>query len=316
MADRLSDLGFEVHTGIGGTGVVGLLRNGEGPAVLLRADMDALPVREETGLEHASRVTVSIDGTETPVMHACGHDVHVTSLVGAATLLAGARQAWRGTLVAIFQPAEEAGDGARTMVDDGLAELVGPVDVALAQHVLAFPSGQVRTRSGAVLSAADSLRITVHGRGAHGSMPQAALDPVVLAAIRRIVIAECQAAGSEKDPEFEPYDEFPPTVNDPDVTERVVSAFADTFGDDAGELDLQSASEDFSDLPTALAIPYTYWGIGGIDPEQYRTAEAVGRVSQDIPINHSPHFAPVIQPTLDTGVRALVAAAMAWLARD
>lgn len=376
VADRLSDLGFEVHTGIGGTGVVGLLRNGEGPAVLLRADMDALPVREETGLEHASRVTVSIDGTETPVMHACGHDVHVTSLVGAATLLAGARQGWQGTLVAIFQPAEEAGDGARTMVDDGLAELVGPVDVALAQHVLAFPSGQVRTRSGAVLSAADSLRITVHGRGAHGSMPQAAVDPVVLAAmivihlqtvvsreiaptvpavltvgsiragsksnvigdhavlevnvrtydeqtratvlaaIRRIVIAECQAAGSEKDPEFEPYDEFPPTVNDPDVTERVASAFADTFGDDAGELDLQSASEDFSDLPTALAIPYTYWGIGGIDPEQYRTAEAAGRVSQDIPTNHSPHFAPVIQPTLDTGVRALVAAAMAWLARD
>lgn len=180
VAARLGELGFEVHEGVGGTGVVGLLRNGDGPSVLLRADMDALPVREETGLPYASTATAA-DGT--PVMHACGHDVHVACLLGAAELMSRARDGWSGTLVALFQPAEEAADGARGMVEDGLASIVGPVDVAMAQHVLAFPAGTVGTRSGPVLSAADSLRITVHGRGAHGSMPQAAVDPVVLAAM-------------------------------------------------------------------------------------------------------------------------------------
>ena len=154
------------------------------PSVLLRADMDALPVREATGLPYASTVTATgADGTEVPVMHACGHDVHVTCLLGAVDLLAGSRAQWRGTLVAVFQPAEEVGDGARGMVEDGLAAIVGPVDVALGQHVLPFPAGRVATRPGPTLSAADSMRITVHGRGAHGSMPQAAVDPVVLAAM-------------------------------------------------------------------------------------------------------------------------------------
>jgi amidohydrolase len=184
VADRLRAAQCEVHAGVGGTGVVAIVRNGEGPAVLLRADMDALPVREATGLPYASRVTaIGPEGTEVPVMHACGHDVHVTCLLGAVELLAGATADWQGTLVAVFQPAEEAGDGARGMVEDGLARLVGPVDVAMGQHVLAFPAGQVATRRGPVLAAADSMRITVYGRGAHGSMPQASIDPVVLAAM-------------------------------------------------------------------------------------------------------------------------------------
>ena len=183
VTERLRGSGFQVHSGVGGTGVVGVLEHGEGPTVLLRADMDALPVKEATGLPYSSSVTtVGTDGVEVPVMHACGHDMHVACLLGAAQLLAGS-QDWRGTLVALFQPAEETGDGARGMVEDGLSKLFPTPDVALAQHVLPAPAGVVGTHSGPVLSAADSMRITVYGRGGHGSMPQATVDPVVLAAM-------------------------------------------------------------------------------------------------------------------------------------
>ena len=184
MADRLRHAGFEVHEGVGGTGVVGVLRNGDGATVLLRADMDALPVREATGLPYASEVTTTdADGKEVAVMHACGHDVHVACLAGAAQLLADGREHWQGTLIALFQPAEEVGDGARGMVEAGLADLIPTPHVALGQHVMSGRAGDVRTRAGAALSAADSMRITVHGRGSHGSMPQASVDPVVLAAM-------------------------------------------------------------------------------------------------------------------------------------
>jgi amidohydrolase len=375
VAQRLRDVGYEVHTGVGGTGVVAILRNGEGARVLMRADMDALPVEEQTGLAYASSVRArDAADNDVPVMHACGHDVHVTCLLGAAALLASGRTAWQGTAIALFQPAEELGDGARRMVDDGLADLVGPVDVAFGQHVLPLPAGVVGTREGATLSAADSMRITLHGRGAHGSMPQASIDPVVMAAmtvvrlqtvvarevaptdpavltvgsiragtksnvigdqavievnvrtydeqtrtkvlhaIRRIATAESRASGSATDPDFELYDRFPPTVNDPTVTARVRTAFDRHFGDRSTDLPLQSASEDFSDLPRALSAPSTYWGIGGADADAYRRAAAAGRVDEDIPVNHSPYFAPVIQPTLDTGTQAMVVAALAWLA--
>ncbi|MFY9336516.1 MAG: M20/M25/M40 family metallo-hydrolase, partial [Mycobacterium sp.] len=137
VADRLGRDGFEVSTGVGGTGVVGVLRNGTGPTVLLRADMDALPVKEDTGLPYASSVTATPTGggDVVPVAHACGHDMHVTCLLGAAHLLAAGEKHWSGTLVTVFQPAEETVNGARAMIADGLADLVGPVDVALGQHV-------------------------------------------------------------------------------------------------------------------------------------------------------------------------------------
>jgi hippurate hydrolase len=184
VAKRLREKGFSVYEGVGGTGVVGILRGGDGPAVLLRADMDALPIEEATGLPYTSTLRASdADGDEVPVMHACGHDVHVACLLGAAQLLADGIEHWNGTVIALFQPAEEVGDGARAMVDDRLGELLPTVDVALAQHVLPAPAGVVGTRSGPVLSAADSMRIIVHGRGGHGSMPQATVDPVVLAAM-------------------------------------------------------------------------------------------------------------------------------------
>ena len=377
VAARLGASGIEVHTGIGGTGVIGLLRNGEGPVALLRADMDALPVAEATGLDYASHTTPASDGAghEVPVMHACGHDMHVACLLGAAHLLAAGRGHWAGTVIAVFQPAEETGDGARGMLDDGLAALLPKVDVALAQHVLPAPAGLVGTHVGPTLSAADSMRITLHGRGAHGSMPQASVDPVVLAAmivvrlqtivaretrpgdpvvvtvgsiragtksnviadhavielnvrtyseqtrasvldaIHRIVDAECQASGCPKAADYELFDRFPLTDNDAETTKSVAAAFASFFGERARPLPMQTASEDFSDIPSALGVPYCYWGIGGTDPATYQEAELAGRVAQDIPVNHSAHFAPVIQPTLDTGIQAMVVAALAWLAR-
>jgi amidohydrolase len=375
-SDALRDLGYEVTDGIGGTGVIGVLANGEGPIVMGRADMDALPVREQTGLPYASVVTGTGDsGAEQPVMHACGHDVHVTCLTGCARLMARAKDAWRGTFVALFQPSEENGDGAATMINDGLTSKSPRPDVVLAQHVLPYPAGYVGIRSGPFLSAADSLRITVHGRGAHGSMPQAAVDPVVMAAmivvrlqtivsrelaattpavvtvgsihagtdpniipdsaviqlnvrtydhasrskvlraIERIVKAECEASRSPKAPEIEKTVTFPPTINDEAPTRRVAEAFAAHFGDDAHTIDLQTASEDMSEIPKAFGVPFTYWGIGGIDPALYARAAKNGTIAQDIPVNHSPTFAPVPQPTLDTGVSALTVAALAWLGR-
>ncbi|MGR6035697.1 MAG: M20 family metallopeptidase [Candidatus Nitrosoglobus sp.] len=182
-AERLRAAGYEVTTGIGKTGVVGLLRNGNGPTVMLRADMDALPVEEATGVSYASTArAVDHEGKPVPVMHACGHDMHVTWLVGATLLLAQMRADWRGTLLAVFQPAEETAQGAQAMIDDGLFRRFPKPNVVLGQHVMVGPAGAIGWRAGVITSAADSLQIRLFGRGAHGSMPQAAIDPVVMAA--------------------------------------------------------------------------------------------------------------------------------------
>jgi len=374
VAGQLQEYGCTVQAGIGGTGVVGILSNGDGPTVLLRADMDALPVKEDTGADYASTATAQdAGGNEVPVAHACGHDVHVSCLLGMTKLMADHPGQWNGTLLALFQPAEETGDGAQGMLDDGLLTRVPAPDVALAQHVLRGVAGTAGTHSGPFLSVADSIKITVYGRGGHGSMPQNTIDPVVLAAmivirlqtvvsreiaptqtavltvgssqagttsnvipdhavlqlnlrsysqqtrqrmldaIRRIVRAECQAAGSPQDPDFQTLDSYPLTDNDADTTRRVAAAFGVYFGDRALRWDQQTASEDFSIIPRAAGIPYTYWAIGGTDPQTYRTAEKDGHLD-DLPANHSPHFLPVLQPTLRTGTEALTAAALAWLA--
>src|SRR6185312_5871499 len=173
-AKHLDGAGFDVTTGVGGTGVVGLLANGDGPTVMLRADMDALPVSEQTGLDYAS----TVDG----VMHACGHDMHVAWLAGACALFASRRDVWKGTLMAVFQPAEETAAGAQAMIDDGLFTRFAQPDVILGQHVMPSPAGSIGTRSGVITSAADSFEIRMFGRGAHGSMPEASIDPVVMAA--------------------------------------------------------------------------------------------------------------------------------------
>ncbi|MFI0964217.1 amidohydrolase [Streptomyces sp. NPDC021080] len=174
LAERLRGAGYDTTEGVGGTGVVGVLRNGDGPTVLLRADMDALPVAEETGLPYASET----DG----VMHACGHDLHVTWLAGAARALAAGRDTWSGTLVLVGQPAEETGGGAARMVADGLHERFPVADVLLAQHVVPGPAGLYPHSPGLIMSASTDLDIVVHGRGGHGSRPETTVDPVVTAA--------------------------------------------------------------------------------------------------------------------------------------
>lgn len=183
MAARLAAAGLDVTTGVGKTGVVGVLRNGEGPTVLLRADMDALPVREIEKVSYRSRATgVDPDGVPTPVMHACGHDTHMTALIGAVEQLAAHRDAWSGTVLAVLQPAEEVGGGAKAMLEDGFLERFPRFDVALGQHITSAPSTHLYACPGVFMAAADSLRVTIRGRGGHGSSPQNTIDPVIIAA--------------------------------------------------------------------------------------------------------------------------------------
>jgi amidohydrolase len=365
-AERLQTAGFEVTTGVGKTGVVGLLRNGDGPTVMLRADMDALPVQEQTGLDYASET----DG----VMHACGHDMHVAWLAGAAAQLSAARDDWRGTLMAVFQPAEETAAGAQAMIDDGLFERFPRPDVVLGQHVMPAPAGSIGTRSGVITSAADSFEIRMFGRGAHGSMPEASIDPVVMAAatvlrlqtivsreiaaaqsavvtvgalqagtkenvipdeaviklnvrtfdegvrthvldaITRIVDAEAQASGAPRPPEITPLDQYQLVRNDPDAAARLRAEFRTHFGDErVVDIPPISASEDFGSFGSEWQAPSVFWTVGGTDPDTYRKAKEAGRLSE-LPTNHNPRFAPVIHPTLETGVETLLAAACAWLA--
>ncbi len=374
-AERLRAAGFEVTAGVGKTGVVGLLRNGDGLTVMLRADMDALPVEEATGAPYASKVTATDpDGKTVPVMHACGHDMHVTWLAGAAALLAQTRTSWKGTLMAVFQPAEETAAGAQAMIDDGLFKRFPKPDVVLGQHVMVGPAGAVGGRTGTITSAADSFQIRLFGRGAHGSMPQTSIDPVimaaatvmrlqgivareiapteaavvtvgalqagtkenvipdeaviklnvrtfdeavrrrVLAAITRIVNAEAAASGAPKPPEITPLDRYPWASNDPAATRKVVEAFRRHFPAEwIRETGPASASEDFGSFGTEWGVPSVFWFVGGTDPDTYAKAKAANRANE-IPSNHSPHFLPVLHPTLETGVETLVVAARAWLA--
>lgn len=190
MAAELAAAGFEVTTEVGGTGVVAMLENGRGPLVMMRADMDGLPVEEKSGLENASRVVQKdpITGDMVPVMHACGHDVHITSLVGTARLMAAMRSDWSGTLMLIVQPAEERVLGARMMRDDDLWERFGRPDYALAFHVASeFEAGRINVSDGSPYAGADTVDIIIHGVGAHGASPHAGKDPIVLGA--QIVLA-------------------------------------------------------------------------------------------------------------------------------
>lgn len=193
-------MGYEVTTGVGGTGIVAILRNGPGPKVLLRTDMDALPIEEKTGVPFASHVVVKSDsGTSTPVAHACGHDIHMSSWIGTAKLMATNRNRWHGTLILIGQPAEETGEGAPAMIKDGLLTRFPRPDFALAIHDSANqPVGQVGYTPGYALAAADSVDITIFGVGGHGGRPQSTIDPVVIAA--RTVLALQTIVSRENNP--------------------------------------------------------------------------------------------------------------------
>jgi amidohydrolase len=299
--------------------------------------------------------------------------MHVAWLVGAATLFAQARGAWHGTLMPVFQPAEETGTGAQAMVDDGLLTRFPKPDVVLGQHVMKGPAGTVGWRAGVITSAGDSLQIRLFGRGAHGSMPEASIDPVVmaaatvmrlqtivsrevaandatvvtvgalqagtkenvipdeallklnvrtydadvrtrvLAAVERIVNAEATASGAPKPPEITPLDHYALVTNDAGATAQVVDAFRRHFpADRLRETKPSSASEDFGTFGAAWRVPSVFWFVGGTDPDQYAKAKAAGRLAE-LPTNHNPRFAPVLHPTLETGVETLVAAAGAWL---
>ncbi|GAA4684092.1 M20 family metallopeptidase [Pseudonocardia yuanmonensis] len=378
VAERLRRTGFETTTEVGRTGVVGVLRNGDGPTALLRADMDALPVPEATGLPYASAARGrNRDGQEVPVMHACGHDMHMTCLLGAASVLAGDRASWSGTVLLVFQPAEEIWAGARAMVDDGLFDRFGRPDIVLGQHVAPMPAGTLGLHAGPALAAADSVRITLFGRGGHAAVPQATVDPVVMAAsavlrlqtlvsrevagtdfaivtvgalhagtkeniipdhadllvsvrsadpavrrrlhegIDRIVRAEASASGAPRDPEVVLFDHSPVLVNDEQATARTRAAFAELIAPrpvlDPG---LVGVTEDFGLYATEAGVPGVFWWLGGADPAAFEEAsgpEEVLRLMTRLPTNHSPLFAPVIEPTLATGVAALVCAARTWL---
>ena len=184
LAARLRSLGYEVTEGVGGTGVVAILRNGAGPTVMLRTELDALPVEEKTGLPYASKVYAKDDGgRDVPVMHACGHDLHMAALVGTAAIMAQSKQSWHGTLLLIGQPAEETISGAKRMIDDGLFTRFPKPAVGVALHVgNGLPAGQVGITPGIYNTNADSLRITIYGKGGHGASPQSTIDPIVIAA--------------------------------------------------------------------------------------------------------------------------------------
>ncbi len=200
MGDELRKLGYEVTTGVGGTGVVGVLRNGKGPTVLLRTELDALPVQEKTGLPYASTATgVNPAGQTVPVMHACGHDAHMAGWTGAAALLARAKDRWRGTVLMVGQPGEETVQGARAMIADGLFKRFPKPDFSLAVHDSSdLPAGKVYFVPGYGMAAVDSVDVTIFGRGGHGAMPHTTVDPVVIAA--RTILSIQTLVSREKDP--------------------------------------------------------------------------------------------------------------------
>src|SRR5271156_3043797 len=189
LAARFHELGYDVTEHVGGTGVVAILKNGAGPTVMLRTELDALPVEEKTGLAYASKVHTKDDaGRDVPVMHACGHDLHMASLVATAAIMAHSKDTWHGTLMLIGQPAEETISGAKKMIDDGMLQRFPKPDVGVAMHVgNQLPAGTVGVTPGFSYASADSVRITIYGKGGHGAAPQNTIDPIVIAA--RTVLA-------------------------------------------------------------------------------------------------------------------------------
>jgi hippurate hydrolase len=340
---------------------------------MLRADMDALPITEATGLPYASTVKArDEEGNEVGVAHSCGHDLHVTWLMGAARLLARNRDSWNGTVLAVFQPGEEVGRGAQSMIDGGMLERFSKPDIILGQHVMVGEAGTVSYRSGVILSAGDSMKVRLFGRGSHGSQPQTSIDPVImaasttmrlqtivsreiapidsavltigslqagtkeniipdeatlklnirtydenvrntmLAAVKRICCAECAASNAPREPEFTTLSAYPLTRNDVESTEKIARAFEAQFGARAHETKPAGASEDFSVFGRAWKVPYVFWFVGGTDPETYIKAKEQNKINT-IPSNHSPKFAPVLDPTLKTGLQAMLTAASVWL---
>ncbi len=364
VSAEMTDLGYTV-TPCTETGLVAVLANGEGPVVAFRADMDALPLPEKTGLDYASTARgVLPDGTDVPVMHACGHDTHITCAIGTAALLARDLTAWAGTVIFIYQPAEETAAGAQAMLDDDVWGKSLPTgqrpDVVYSQHVWPGRTGTIDITPGPAMAMADSWKVTVHGRGGHGSRPEGTIDPVVLAAhmivriqsivsrevaaqsatvitvatisaglkenvipgsaeftlnvrtldaavrdhvlaaLRRVMLAEAEASAAPE-PTIEELYRFPLLVNDEALTAEAVAVLGEVLGPDkVAQIPPSMGSEDFGHLPQAIDVPGVFWFFGGLPDE-------VVDGDEPVPSIHSSLFAPVIEPTLSTGVRAAYA---------
>jgi amidohydrolase len=366
LAERLKKLGYDVTEHVGGTGIVAIMKNGSGPTVMLRTELDALPVEEKTGLAYASKAHTKDDaGHDVPVMHACGHDVHMASLVGTATIMAHSKNTWHGTLMLIGQPAEETISGAKAMLADGFLTRFPKPDVAVALHVgNLLPAGAIGIIAGVYNTNADSIRITIYGKGGHGASPQTTIDPIViaartilalqtiasrevkpgqlaivtvgyihagtknniipdqaelgltvrtnkpdvrkqvLAAIDRITKAEAEAAGAPRPPSIDRYEGTDLVYNDPALAERMRTVLEAALGkQNVLTEEPITASEDFSYF-VEQGIPGFYFELGGADPEKFSEAKAAGTL---LPSNHSPLFAPDVDPALHTGITAEVA---------
>jgi amidohydrolase len=365
LGARLRHAGYDVTEHVGGTGLVAILKNGAGPTIMLRTELDGLPVEEKTGLPYASKVHTKDDGGhEVPVMHACGHDVHMASLLATAEIMAHSKNTWHGTLMLIGQPAEETISGAKAMVADGLFTRFPKPDVALALHVgNQLPAGMLSITPGIYNTNADSLRITIFGKGGHGATPHTTIDPIViaaraildfqtivsreikpgemgvvtvgyihagtknniipdqaemgltvrtykqdvrqqiLAAITRMTKAEAAAANAPREPVIDHYEETDAVYNDPRLAERLRAPLEAALGKNnvvtEGPI---SPSEDFS-VFVEQGVPGFYFNLGGADPEKYAQAKASGT---QLPSNHSPFFAPDVDPALHTGIAAEV----------
>jgi hippurate hydrolase len=365
LASHLRGLGYDTTEHVGGTGIVAMLKNGFGPTIMLRTELDALPVEEKTGLAYASEVHAKDDaGHDVPVMHACGHDLHMASLLGTAEIMAHSKGTWHGTLMLIGQPAEETISGAKGMISDGLLTRFPKPDVAVAMHVgNLLPAGKVGITSGIFNANADSLRITIYGKGGHGASPHTTVDPIViaartilalqtipsrevkpgelavvtvgyiragtknnvipdqaelgltvrtykpevrkqvLAAIERITKAEAEAAGAPREPAIERYEGTDVVYNDPKLAQRLRVPLESALGkDNVVTEEPITGSEDFSYF-VEQGIPGFYFTLGGADPEKYAQAHASGMT---LPSNHSPLFAPDVDPALHTAIAAEV----------
>ena len=366
LAGRLRGLGYEVTEHVGGTGLVAILKNGAGPTVMLRTELDALPVEEKTGFPYASKVHAKDDaGHDVPVAHACGHDLHMAALVGTAAIMAHSKETWHGTLMLIGQPAEETISGAKAMIADGLFQRFPKPDVGVAMHVdNLLPAGQAGITPGIYNTNADSLRITIYGKGGHGSAPHTTIDPIViaartilalqtitsrelkpgemavitvgyiqagtknniipdhaelgltvrtfkpeirkqiLAAIARITKAEAEAGGAPREPLIEHYESTDSVYNDPALAQRLRAPLEAALGrTNVITTEPISPSEDYAFF-VEQGVPSLYFSLGGADPEKYAQAKAAGVM---LPSNHSPLFAPDVDPALHTGVTAEVA---------
>jgi amidohydrolase len=366
LATRLRTLGYDVTEHVGGTGIVAILKNGAGPTVMVRTELDALPVEEKTGLPYASKVHAKDDaGHDVAVMHACGHDLHMASLVGTATILAHSKDTWHGTLMLIGQPAEETISGAKAMIEDGLFQRFPKPDVGVALHVgNTMPAGQVGITPGIYNTNADSLRITIYGKGGHGASPNLTIDPIVIAArtilalqtitsrevkpgemavitvgyiqagtknniipdhaelgltvrtyktevrkqildaIARITKAEAEAGGAPREPLIEHYEATDSVYNDPALAERLRAPLEAALGKESViTTEPITPSEDYAYF-IEQGVPSLYFSLGGADPAKLAAAKANGTM---LPSNHSPLFAPDVDPALRTGIVAEVA---------